>query len=344
MGLETPAWWYSAGIGPSLLSPLAKIYGAISARRMAQLPRHRSGLPVICLGNFTAGGGGKTPATIALARMLTAMGEIPAILSRGYGGREKGPVDVNPGDLAEDIGDEPLLLAEAARTIVAADRAAGARRAENTGATVILMDDGFQSPALAKDLSLICVDAGAGVGNGRIMPAGPLRAPLDAQMAHASCIILVGEGDRAASVLRAAGSRKLPVLKARLEPVDDPRWLSVLPTIGFAGIARPEKFFRTLKKMARVVETVPFTDHHAYSNKDAEMLLKRAAEKKAMLVTTEKDWVRLPQDDGPLGELRHKSRPLNMRLVFDKPELMQKLVTATLTRVRTQTAPAKNPA
>ncbi len=334
MRLETPAWWYGSGVVPWLLSPLGALYGAIGARRMAQAPHHRSALPVICLGNFTAGGGGKTPATIALARMLNGMGENPAILSRGYGGKEKGPIDVRPEDRAEDVGDEPLLLASAARTIVAADRAAGAKFAENSGASVILMDDGFQSPALAKDLSLICVDAGAGVGNGRNIPAGPLRAPLDRQIAHASGIVLIGEGDRAVTVLRAAASRNLPVLKARLEPVSDPRWLTVLPTVGFAGIARPEKFFRTLKKFARVVETVPFADHHAYTAKDADMLLKSAAGKKAMLVTTEKDWVRLPQDDGPLGELRHKSRPLNMQLVFEEPDRLQEMVTDTLNRVR----------
>lgn len=334
MRLETPSWWYGSGVAPVLLSPLGAVYGAITARRMAQAPGHRSSLPVICLGNFTSGGGGKTPATIAIARMLVGIGETPAILSRGYGGKEKGPIGVKADDRAEDVGDEPLLLAGAARTIVAADRAAGAKLAEGTGANVILMDDGFQSPALAKDLSLICVDAGAGVGNGRIIPAGPLRAPLDGQMEHASGIVLIGDGDRASTVLRAAASRKLPVLKARLETVNDPRWLSVLPAIGFAGIARPEKFFRTLKKLARVVETVPFADHHVYTPTDAETLLKRAAEKKAMLVTTEKDWVRLPQDDGPLGELRHKSRPLAMKLVFEEPDRLQAIVAATLNRVR----------
>ncbi len=338
MRLETPTWWYGSGVIPVLLSPLGALYGAITARRMAQAPGYRSPLPVICLGNFTAGGGGKTPATIAIARMLAEMGETSAILSRGYGGKEKGPVEVKSDDRAEDVGDEPLLLAKAARTIVAADRAAGAKLAESTGATVILMDDGFQSPVLAKDLSLICVDAGAGVGNGRIMPAGPLRAPLDRQMANTSGIILIGEGDRASSVLRAAAARKLPVLKARMETVDDPRWLSVLPAIGFAGIARPEKFFRTLKKLARVVETVPFPDHYAYKAEDAETLLKHAAEKKAMLVTTEKDWVRLPQDDGPLGELRHKSRPLAMKLVFDEPDRLKAIVTATLNHVRERKA------
>jgi tetraacyldisaccharide 4'-kinase len=339
MRLEVPAWWYGgAQSAPALLAPIAAVYGAVSGRRMARPPAYRSALPVICLGNFTAGGGGKTPAAIALARMLIAAGESPAILSRGYGGRQRGPVDVNPGDSADEIGDEPLILAEAARTIVAADRPAGARRAENTGASVIVMDDGFQSPNLAKDLCLVCVDAGAGVGNGRVMPAGPLRAPLDRQLEQASAILLIGDGDRAAPVLKAAAERKLPVLKARIEPIDDPRWLTVLPVIGFAGIARPQKFFVTLKKHARVIECVPFADHHRYRAKDAEDLLRRAAEKKAMLVTTEKDWVRLPQDDGPLGELRHKSRPLNMRLVLEKPELMQKLLGATLTRVRAAAA------
>src|SRR6185295_14087125 len=164
----------------SALAPLGNLYGRIAEKRFADITPYRSRLPVVCIGNFTAGGGGKTPTALAIAALLKELGTKPAFLTRGYGGSSKGPVLVKPGDRAAEVGDEPLLLAEAAPTMVSADRPAGAKAIEATDASVIVMDDGFQNPSLAKDLSLVVVDAGSGLGNGLIMPAGPLRTPLEA--------------------------------------------------------------------------------------------------------------------------------------------------------------------
>ena len=180
------------------------------------------------------------------------------------------------------------------------------------------MDDGFQNPQLEKDLSLIAVDSGRGIGNGYMLPAGPLRAPLGEQMTHADALIVIGEGDKAASLAEEFAKAGKPVFNARIVPQGDSRWLGVLPVIGFAGIARPEKFFMTLQSNgARLEGRRAFPDHHRFSEKEAASLLKAAQEQKCMLVTTEKDWVRLPEDrESPLGELKFRSRPLPIALQF----------------------------
>jgi len=239
--------------------------------------------------------------------------------------------------VVEEVGDEPLLLAEVAPTMVAADRAAGAVALEATEAAVIVMDDGFQNPSLAKDLSLVVVDATAGIGNGLIMPAGPLRAPLDAQMARASALIVIGDGEKAASLTEAFTAQGKPVLKARTVPRQDRRWLGVLPVIGFAGIARPEKFFATLRNNgARLIDTRAFPDHHRYRERDARRLLKAAKEQNAMLVTTEKDFVRLPdEEDTALGELRHRCRPFPIAVEFDDAAAVKDLLAAAIAKART---------
>ena len=191
MPLEAPFWWYRRkGALGSALAPLGNLYGRIAEKRFADITPYRSRLPVVCIGNFTAGGGGKTPTAIAIAALLKELGAKPAFLTRGYGGASKGPVLVKQGHSATEVGDEPLLLADASPTMVSADRPAGAKAIEATDASVIVMDDGFQNPSLAKDLSLVVVDGGVGVGNGLIIPAGPLRAPLDAQIARASALIV----------------------------------------------------------------------------------------------------------------------------------------------------------
>ena len=243
--------WYR-GRGPlaSALSPLGAIYGRMAERKIAGAAPYRSRLPVICIGNFTAGGGGKTPTAIAVAEVLKGAGERPCFLTRGYGGKEHGPVLVAKGRSAAEVGDETLLLAAHAPTVVSADRAAGARLIEGTDATVIVMDDGFQNPQLAKDFSLIAVDAATGLGNGLVMPAGPLRAPLDQQMKRADALLLIGDGGKAAPLAKSFESANKPVLKARMTPRGDSRWLGVLPVIGFAGIANPKDFRNEVVKFA----------------------------------------------------------------------------------------------
>ena len=196
------------------------------------------------------------------------------------------------------------------------------------------MDDGFQNPALAKDLSVIVVDAASGLGNGRVIPAGPLRAPFDAQMARADALIVIGDGKKADRLVSAFEAKGKPVLHAKITPNCDARWLSVLPAIGFAGIARPAKFFATLKSNgARLIASHAYPDHHRFTEKDAKALLKEADDKKAMLVTTEKDWARLSEDEeaeSALAELKHRSRPFPILVTFEDEEKAKELIGAAL--------------
>lgn len=336
MPLETPSWWYGkrgrlAKVMPALLSPLAAIYSRKAASRFARDPAYRSRLPVICIGNFTSGGGGKTPTALAIAALFKAMGKAPAFLTRGYGGRVK-HVALVAGHDATEVGDEALLLAATAPTFVAADRAAGAKAIEHTNADVIVMDDGFQNPGLAKDLSLIVVDAGAGLGNGQVIPSGPLRAPLAAQLPRADALLVIGEGKKGDTLIKQFEAAGKPALRAKVTPNCDPRWLSVLPTIGFAGIARPSKFFATLKSNgARLIASHGFGDHHRFTEKEARRLLDEAEAKKAMLVTTEKDWARLSDEDddeeeSALAELKKRSRPFPIVVTFEDEEAVTGLL------------------
>jgi tetraacyldisaccharide 4'-kinase len=329
MRLKTPSWWYrDEGVVASALAPLGVLYGKITEARAARVTSYRSRLPVICIGNFTAGGGGKTPTAIAVASLLKGLGAKPCFLTRGYGGASKGPVLVSKGMSAAEAGDEPLLLAEHAPAMISADRAAGAKAIEATDASLIIMDDGFQNPSLVKDLSIIVVDAASGIGNGLMIPAGPLRAPLDWQIARADALIVIGSGDKATPVADSFRGLAKPVLKARMVPLQDARWLGVLPVIGFAGIARPEKFFATLRSHgARLTDERSYPDHYRYSARQARSLLREARDYGAMLVTTEKDWVRLPDDEGaPQGELKFRSRPFPIAIEFDDPAAVKSLL------------------
>jgi tetraacyldisaccharide 4'-kinase len=331
MRLETPFWWYrKTGALASVLAPLGRLYGSVVEGRFARATPYRARLLVLCIGNFTAGGGGKTPTAIAVARLLMALGERPAFLTRGYGGANSGPILVSKDQDASEVGDEPLLLAEVAPTVVAIDRVAGAKAIEATDATIIVMDDGFQNPSLHKTFSLIAVDAATGIGNGLIMPAGPLRAPLEAQIHRADALLVIGEGGNAKSLTEAFERHGKPVLKARIEANCDPRWLGVLPAIGFAGIARPGKFFATLTANgARPIDTHPFPDHHRYTEREARRLIDAAQAKNAMLVTTEKDWARLPDEDGTaVGELKHRSRPFPIVVKFEDEAAVTQLLKA----------------
>jgi len=337
MPLEAPFFWYrKKGLIASALAPLGRVYGCIAEGRFAKGKPYRSRLPVICIGNFTAGGGGKTPTAIAVAQLLKELGAKPAFLTRGYGGASKGPLFVAKGQSAEEVGDEPLLLAEVAPTMVSADRPLGAKAIEASEAGVIVMDDGFQNPSLAKDLSLVVVDADTGIGNGLVMPAGPLRAPLEAQMTRADALVVIGDGGKAARLVEAFAAKGKPVLKARMVPRQDRRWLSVLPVIGFAGIARPQKFFATLRNNgARLIDARAYPDHYRYSERQARSLLREARDYNAMLVTTEKDWVRLPADDGSdAAELKHRSRPFAIAVEFEDAAAVKNLLSAAIAKAK----------
>jgi len=327
-----PGFWWRPGTG-ALLTPLSALYGAVAAVRM-RLPGQRAALPVICLGNLTVGGAGKTPAALAVAHLLLAARERPFFLTRGYGGRLAGPLRVNPAQhRAADVGDEPLLLATLAPTIVARDRTAGANFAQSAGASVIVMDDGLQNPSLAKDLAIVLLDGRRGIGNGHIVPAGPLRAPLGIQLARAQALVVVGAADGAAAVIDRAMRRGIALFHARLEPD-----AGVVAAIGrrkvlaFAGIGDPEKLFQTLTEAGiEVAERVSFADHHRYSRAEAQDLIARAQRSNLMLLTTEKDFARL-SGDPQLAELAARSIALPVRLAIAELDAFRDMVTAALKR------------
>jgi len=326
--MRAPAfWWRPPGLLSALLAPFGAIYGAAAAARMRGRGR-KATVPVICVGDPTVGGAGKTPAAIAISKLLVAAGARPAFLTRGYGGRERGPLLVDAAaHRADDVGDEALLLARAAPTIVAADRVAGAEFAARVRPTVLLLDDNFQNPALAKDFSLLVIDGESGVGNGRVFPAGPLRAPLAAQLARAQALVCNGKGAAGETVAARAGAGGLPVFAAKVVP--DPGAAQTLAgkrVLAFAGIGRPEKFFRTLAEIgAGVVERRAFPDHHPYSAREAAELLAAAKAQDLRLVTTEKDQARIAGAP-ELASLHAASAVLPIALEFaDTPALMRRL-------------------
>jgi tetraacyldisaccharide 4'-kinase len=303
-----------------LLSPLASLYGAVAGARLLRSGT-RVGVPVVCIGNPTVGGAGKTPLAITVARLFATAGMHPVFLTRGYGGSLAGPLLVDPKKhRSEQVGDEPLLLARIAPAVVGRDRVAGASLAISAGASVIVMDDGFQNPSLQKDVSILVVDARRQIGNGQVLPAGPLRAPLGAQLARADALVIVGSGGSPA--LEAAARRAgVAVFGARLAA--DAAALSALREkrlLAFAGIGDPEKFFATLRNASLlVVRTRAFADHHRYSPSETAALCRAAEREELTLVTTEKDWARLP-DEGPSAELKMRTKVLPVTLTFaDQP-------------------------
>jgi tetraacyldisaccharide 4'-kinase len=332
---EPSFWWREAGFASSMLAPVAVAYGAIAALRL-RAPGRCAGVPVVCAGNLTVGGGGKTPTALAVARMLAHAGERPIFLSRGYGGRLAGPVRIDPArHRALEVGDEPLLLARVAPTIVARDRVEGARMAVANGASVIVMDDGFQNPSLTKDLSLLVVDARRGIGNGRIIPAGPLRAPLSSQLARAHALVVVGTSPGAAGVIADARACGMPVIHARLRP--DAGLSASLAggrVLAFAGIADPQKFFATLAEAGIAVgSTRSFPDHHLYTPGEARMLCDEADRKGLALVTTEKDLVRLNGDDQMAQFVAH-AHSLAVTLAFPNEQEFKSLVLERIVAAR----------
>lgn len=300
---QSPSFWWQdkprgfSRLAAASLAPIAAAYGSAAAYRMRK-SGEKSPLPVLCVGNFVVGGAGKTPMALALAERLIAAGENPWFLSRGYGSAaEHGPpIAVDPEThFAQDVGDEALLLARVAPTLVSAHRAAAARIAAEAGASVLILDDGLQNPSLQKDLKLVVADAIAGIGNGRCLPAGPLRAALPAQMRFASALVVVGNGAQGATLTERARRAAKPVLRAHLSIAADlAAELAGRPVYAFAGIGHPEKFFASLMDVgAQIAGAVRFPDHYAYRRADISDLQRAAKARHAQLVTTEKDFVRL---------------------------------------------------
>jgi tetraacyldisaccharide 4'-kinase len=317
--MRAPEFWrgsdHTARIAAALLSPIGFLYGATVAWRRRNAQPYRPRAKVICVGNLTVGGTGKTPVAIALAAMLAKRGLKPMFLTRGYGGKEHGPIFVNLAhDRAAQVGDEPLLLAHMAPAIVARDRAAGARLADEAQADIIIMDDGHQNFSVAKDLSLVVVDAATGFGNRHVLPAGPLREPVSQGLARADAIVLTGDGNPD------LGKFQDPVLRTHFKPapVGD---LHGQRVVAFAGTGRPEKFFDTLKMLgATVVEVTPFEDHHTYTAAELARLKAKARAANALLITTEKDFVRLSPAE------RTDVATLPVAAAFDDPTAIESLL------------------
>lgn len=298
--MKQPNYWYyppqSPGFAAQVLRPLSALAARATARRVARPPEVVPDVPVICVGNLNVGGTGKTPAVIALIERLTDHGPIH-VVSRGYGGTLEGPVQVDPRSMtAADCGDEPLLLAAFTSVWVAKDRAQGVQMAQAAGAKLILMDDGFQNPAVAKTLSIVVVDAHRGFGNGRVMPAGPLREPVRVGLERADLLLSIGDADAQARLDRTWGRAiRCPRLTGALEPLQMGMDWDGQPVLAFAGIGHPEKFFRTLKGQgANILRSEPLADHQPLTPGLMARLEGEAAALGAQLVTTEKDAVRLP--------------------------------------------------
>jgi tetraacyldisaccharide 4'-kinase len=339
---EPSFWWEDASVAARLLAPAAALYGAVAQARLHGRGR-RAAAPVICIGNLTVGGGGKTPLALTTARMLRSAGELPVFLTRGYGGSLAGPIEVDPlRHTAREVGDEPLLLANTAPTILARARVAGAAMVSLTH--VIVMDDGFQNPALRKDLVLLVIDARRGIGNGRVIPAGPLRAPLGGQLDRADALIVVGESSRADQVATEARKRSLPLLRAQLRPEGE--FMAALATgrvLAFAGIADPEKFFTTLTMGGIcLAATRSFPDHHRYTRAEARALCDEADREGLVLVTTEKDLVRLRGEE-ELAELAAHAYALPITLVLEDEERFNSLLLERLADARSERSSVSSP-
>ena len=296
--MRPPDFWNDAKgtFAARALAPGAWIWAAAGRARRALTRPWRAPAKVLCVGNLVAGGAGKTPLALDLARRILARGYAVHFLTRGYGGRAAGPLRVDPQTHGfADVGDEALLLARAAPTWVGADRVELARAACADGARVLIMDDGFQNPSLEKNLSVVAVDGASGFGNGRVMPAGPLREPIADGLRRAGGVVIVGADETGAADKIAAIRPALPVLRARMVPGAEAARLKGRAVFAFAGIGRPDKFFATVAAAgATLRDTAAFPDHHPFSADEIEDVQRRAARLGAMPLTTEKDAARLP--------------------------------------------------
>lgn len=315
-----PFWWMKADWRAYALSPLSLVYGQVAGRRMDRAPRHAVPVPVICAGNFTAGGAGKTPTALALAEAARAKGHTPGFLSRGYGGSLDVTTVVDADNhRADAVGDEPLLLARSALTVIARNRAEGAARLVERGATLIIMDDGFQSARIAIDYALVVLDSNRAIGNGFVIPAGPVRAPMAVQLRHANAILKVGDGDNADPLIRQAARAGIGVMEAALKPRPMPELLG-RRVLAFAGIADPGKFYRTVESLgAEIAIRRDFPDHAHLEDDQIRDLIETARKEDLILVTTAKDQVRLRGHGGAARDLAAALRVVEVEMRFDDP-------------------------
>lgn len=326
--MRAPDAWTRKGAVSTMLLPGSWLYGLGTAMRVRRAPRYAPPVPAICVGNLTAGGAGKTPTVLSLARLMLERGRRPIAVSRGHGGRLTGPVRVDPAlHTAREVGDEPLLLAGTLPTVVARDRAAGARAAVDAGADTLLLDDGHQNPAVAKTLSLIVIDGGYGFGNGRVIPSGPLREPVGRGLARADAAVIVGTDSAGATHRCRREAAALPLLEARFVPDERAMALRGRRVVAFAGIGRPDKFFDTVKEIgAELSEAMAYPDHHPFPETEIMFICELAQERGAIPVCTEKDYMRLPPD------ARLMVTPVPVTLEWRDPDALDRLLEGVLDR------------
>lgn len=330
-----PFWWEKPDWRAWALWPASAIYGAVASTRMRTAPREKLPAAVLCVGNLTVGGEGKTPVAIALGKQARKEGHKVGFLSRGFGGSLSRPHLVDAGhDAARHVGDEPLLLARHAPVVVSPDRSAGARRLIEEGCDFLIMDDGFQSARIHMDYALIVVDAQRGLGNGHVIPAGPLRAPVVNQLRFADAVVTMGQGDAAQYTVRRAARAGKPVYHARARPMKT-RGLKGARVLAFAGIGNPEKFYATLREIgAELVATRSFPDHHQFTEDDLAELSGEARADGLALVTTEKDLVRLSSGHRPMLEFARTVRALPVEAAFETADTPGAIIRQTITAWR----------
>lgn len=330
-----PFWWTRPDWRAFALAPFAAIYGAVAARRMDRAAPGAIAAPVLCIGNFTVGGAGKTPTAIAMARAAAARGRNPGFVSRGHGGLLGQARLVDPEhDSASAVGDEPLLLAAVAPTAIGVNRLDAANALIAAGCDFIVMDDGFQSRRLAWDFALVVVDAAHGLGNGFVIPAGPMRAPLGVQARHADALLVVGDGGAAAGPIRACARAAKPVYAARLEAAEPARF-AARRCLAFCGIGHPSKFLDTLAANGgQIVGERIFPDHHAFSEEDCRELAAEALALDATPVTTAKDHVRLASGRAEARALAAATEVLAVEMAFEPEGVAEALVQETIDRFR----------
>ncbi len=332
-----PFWWEPADWRGRALAPAAWVYGRVATRRLKNAPRVRVAAPVFCVGNFTVGGSGKTPVALAIAQAAQKAGRTPGFLSRGYGARIYGAKLVDTAhDTARTVGDEPMLLLERAPVAVGADRLAGAKLLMKHGCDFIVMDDGFQSARIHMDYALLAVDSRRGLGNGMIIPAGPLRAPVIEQLRLCDSVMVIGSQEGAEPAVRLAARAAKPVHRAGFVTMPG-HGVTGRRVLAFAGIGDPDKFFRSVRQTgAEIVEQRTFPDHHPYSDLNLEELSAEAAKQGLDLVTTAKDAVRLKAGSGRAIEFLKKLKVLSVEVVFEETVLARRLVDETLARYKTR--------
>lgn len=326
-----PFWWAKPDWRAWMLYPASYLYGSVARARLERAPRLPVEKPVLCIGNFTVGGAGKTPTALALADAAVRGGLKPGFLSRGYGASIAGTTVVDrERHNAHDVGDEPLLLARAAMTVISRNRLKGARRLVEEGADLIIMDDGFQSAAILFDYALLVVDSHRGIGNGHVIPGGPVRAPLVDQMRHATALLIVGDGTAGDPVIRVAGKAGKPVFSARFVARNGSRFKD-RSCLAFAAIGNPHKFYETLRAAgAQIVAHRSFGDHHHFADDEIADLLGIAERQNLSIVTTSKDMARLLGGHGRAREMAGKAAVLEVELQFDPTDVPASIISRTM--------------